>query len=312
MHRPTCPLARATLLAWLVSGLAHGADAPARCDAGAVDARHVQRTLDRDDASAGLEYGPHGGVVGLAPTAYACIAYDIGTDECLVRAIREEEIAVAIAGGDEERMPSWMRTSLIAAGRSPPPPFPTEPAALYDLPGLLTVHLDPQQIALVRCLAGTRLGRPLAEWNDPWIYQRGLVEDCEREARTVSHTGDTPLAARHLQEAALIVSRSQRLVDASLIYSDHAGRSPGAVAELLESALLRSAPARTPSMTTAGYALHKPNRVTVDLQPGADDVCRALNMLQGRAWHSLPPSLPEGSRSGCYLTTRGFRFEFGG
>ena len=65
-------------------------------------------------------------------------------------------------------------------------------------------------------------------------------------------------------------------------------------------------------MTNAGYELQRANRVTVDLQSGADDVCRALNMLQGRAWQSLPLSLPEGSHSGCYLTPRGFRVEFGG
>jgi hypothetical protein len=32
----------------------------------------------------------------------------------------------------------------------------------------------------VRCLAGTNLGRPLAEWDAPWVYQRGIVEQCEQ------------------------------------------------------------------------------------------------------------------------------------
>jgi hypothetical protein len=278
-----------------------------RCDASATGIEQSARILDT--TATGLEYGPHGGVAGLVPGTYVCVAYDAGADECLVRAIREDEIAAARADGNGGVEPGWMRASLDVVGAAA---VPDEPPNVYGLPGLLTVHLDPQQTALVRCLAGTRLGRPLSDWDDPWVYQRGIVEQCEQEARRASHTSNLPLQARHLQEAASILNGSQRVADANQLYSSHAGIYAGSVIELVSATTLRAPPQRTPAMTAAGYTLHRANRVTVDLAPGSDDVCRALNLLQGRAWQTLPAVLPNGSRSGCYLTARGFRFEFGG
>jgi hypothetical protein len=254
-----------------------------------------------------VEYGAHGGVVGLASGAYVCVAYDADTRECLVRAIREEEIVAAVEDQPGNATPGWMRTSL----RLGEPVIP-DPPNVYGLPGLLSVHLDPQQTALVRCLAGTHLGRSLETWDDPWVYQRGIVEQCEQESRRASRTSDLPLPARHLQEAALIFTGSQRLADANSMFSTYSGRYAVSTADLMGAAVLRTLPPQTPSMRPSGYALQRANRVTVELQPGADDVCRALNLLQGRAWQTLPAALPDGSRSGCYATAHGFRFEFGG
>jgi hypothetical protein len=310
MARQTGTAVRRMALLLVTLGVGSGSMATevrSSCDASSTGIDPSARILD--SAATGLEYGPHGGVAGLVSGAYVCVAFDAGTGECLVRAIREEEIATASADGNAGAEPGWMRASLDGAGAAA---VPGEPPNVYGLPGLLTVHLDPQQTALVRCLAGTRLGRPLAEWDDPWVYQRGIVEQCEEEARRASHTSDLPLAARHLQEAALILNGSQRVADANQLYSSHAGIYAGSVTELVSATTLRAPPSRTPAMTAAGYTLHRANRITVELQPGADDVCRALNLLQGRAWQTLPAALPDGSRSGCYLTPRGFRFEFGG
>jgi hypothetical protein len=67
-------------------------------------------------------------------------------------------------------------------------------------------------------------------------------------------------------------------------------------------------PGATPSMR-AGYRIDRGNTIVVELNPQAGDVCRALNLIHGRAWTEVPATPPEGARAYCYPTVNGFRFE---
>jgi hypothetical protein len=234
---------------------------------------------------------------------------------CILRAIDEQEIVFAIAEDEGELdLPAWMNTMhLQRAAYVAPPGLPN--GNEYGLPGLMTLDLDPRQVALVRCLANSPLGRPLFEWHDANVYARGIVQRCEAETRgagTSQVDAALPLAARHLQEAVAIVSAAQRVADANTLYSNFVGQYAGSTSDLTSSGtVMTGLPPRTPSMDRHGVVLERGNRLYVDLKPEAADVCRALNLLHGRVWSVVPTSLPEGALIGCHSTAHGFRFEYG-
>lgn len=261
-----------------------------------------------------VDYGPHGGVVGLPPGSYVCVVYDAHRRSCLVRAITEAEIVYAIAASESPNgPPGWMRASVELAVSAAAIGLPVD--NVYQLPGLMTASLSATQIAMVRCLANSDLGRPLPHWDGATVYRDGIVERCATENDFEGGTPSLPspvlpLAARHIQEAVAIVIAAQRLATANLSYSQYAGRFATSAGELLASAIVPSMPASTPLMTARGYVVDRGNRIVVDLKAQAVDVCRALNLIHGRPWVALPEALPAGYRAGCHPYGTGFRFEY--
>lgn len=268
------------------------------------------------EADEAVAYGPHGGVTDLAPGAYVCVVNDGAANRCLVRAIAEDEIVAALkADEDPFDAPIWMQASFGGDGLTdvPAPGLPLDNA--YGLPGLMTEQLDAGQIMLVRCLAGTKLGRALVQWDDPVLYQRGIVAQCEQEAttnrmETAAVPDMLPIPANPIQEAAIIRIAMQRLADANTRYSSYAGRFAASSHELVSGPILGTLPRATPSMTRVGFVIGPSNRIVVELNPASADVCRALNLLEGRYWLTVMPRLPPGARAGCYATTSGYRFEY--
>ena len=279
----------------------------------AVAANAVQAPA-RHVAGTDVDYGPHGGVIGLPPGSYVCVVYDARRRSCLVRAITEAEIDYAIATeGDPHGPPGWMRASLDLAVSASAIGLPVD--NVYSLPGLMTDNLSTTQVAMVRCLANSGLGRALPQWDDADIYREGVVERCSAENQFDGGTQGLPdpvlpLAARHIQEAVLIVIVAQQLATANVSYFEYAGRFAGNAGELISSALLPSMPASTPLMTARGYVVERGNRILVDLTEQGTDVCRALNLIHGRPWTALPGALPAGYRAGCYPSGNGYRFEY--
>lgn len=265
-------------------------------------------------AASDVDYGPHGGVVGLPPGSYVCVVYDARRRSCLVRAIAEAEIVSAIEASESPGgTPGWMRASLDVAVSAAAVGLPLDNA--YQLPGLMTGNLSAIQVAMVRCLANSDLGRALSQWDDASIYRAGIVERCAAENGFAGGTPGLPdpmlpLAARHIQEAVLIVIATQRLATANLSYAQYAGRFAGSAGELLASSVIPAMPASTPSMTARGYFVDRGNRIVADLEAQAVDVCRALNLIHGRPWVALPDALPAGYHAGCYPHGKGFRFEY--
>lgn len=261
----------------------------------------------------GVHYGAHGGVTGLAPGAYVCVVHDDAANRCLVRAIDEAEILLALADDESEYgPPGWMRAryddsqrhaqSLSSVG------LPLENSR--GLPGLMTEDLDTDQLALVQCLSHTKLGRRLEQWSDPTVYLGGIVARCELEVRAGMGGEATllPLAARFIQEAAEIDVAAHRIADAGRTYASHAGRPALNTLELAGSSVLERIPVATPSMRGT-YDIVGGTTVSVELKAQAADVCRALNLIHGRVWIAIPSSMPEGGRAGCYVTPKGFRFD---
>jgi hypothetical protein len=265
-------------------------------------------------ANTDVEYGPHGGVIGLPAGSYVCVVYDARRRSCLVRAITEAEINYAVAAdGDPNGPPGWMRASLDLAVSAAAIGLPVD--NVYQLPGLMTDNLSANQVAMVRCLANSGLGRALPQWDDASIYRNGIIERCAAENEFEGGTPSLPspvlpLAARHIQEAVLIVIVAQQLATANATYFEYAGRYAGHAGELISGALLPAMPASTPLMTARGYVVERGNRIVVDLRAQGTDVCRALNLIHGRPWAALPGAFPAGYRAGCYPSGGGYRFEF--
>jgi hypothetical protein len=267
-----------------------------------------------EPGAAGLKFGTHGGAEGVPAGTYACIVYDDGGSRCLVRAISEAELAAARNPERNLGAPIWMRASFEVTNAPVANGAETPVENAFGLPGLMTTDLSADQTALVRCLANSKLALPLEEWNDPAIYQSGIVETCRQETSggSARDSAALPLAVQSIQEAASIILSAQRLADANALYSNYAGRYATSAPELIAGSLLNALPLATPSMTRSGYVLQRQNRVVVQLKSEAVDVCRALNLMQGRAWATVPASLPVGARSGCYPSEGGFRFVFQG
>jgi len=265
-----------------------------------------------------VAYGPHGGVIHLAPGAYVCVVNDEAVNRCLVRAITEDEIAAARKADEEPTgSPMWMQASFNGEPITsvPVPGLPLD--NVFGLPGLMTEQLDAGQVLLVRCLAGTKLGRMLVQWDDPVLYRRGIVEQCEHEAaanslQTAAVPDMLPIPANPLQEAAIIRIAMQQLADANALYSSYAGRFATSTLELVSGPILGTLPRSTPSMSRIGFVIAPSNRIVVELRPESADVCRALNLLEGRYWLTVMPRLPPGARAGCYPTSSGYRFEYQG
>jgi hypothetical protein len=304
-------VATVVLCGSFVLRVATGSDLPP------VDSAATANAVEAPDAretDADVEYGPHGGVTGLPAGSYVCVVYDARRRTCLVRAITEAEIEYAIAAeGDPNGPPRWMRASLDLAVSAAAIGLPVDNA--YQLPGLMTDNLGATQAAMVRCLANSGLGRALPQWDDESIYRQGVIERCAAENEFEGGTPSLPspvlpLAARHIQEAVLIVIVAQQLATANVSYFQYAGRFAGYAGELISSALLPAMPASTPLMTARGYVVEPGNRIVVDLKAQGTDVCRALNLIHGRPWTTLPGALPAGYRAGCYPSRSGYRFDF--
>ena len=309
-RRLSGPMSEALIIACLFSAASLRASHAGEVAASEGPSNSSARALIEDST---IVHGAHGGVVGLPPGSYVCVLADDARDRCILRAIDEQEIVLAIAEDEGELdLPAWMNTMRVRRAAYVAPPGLPE-SNEYRLPGLMTLDLDPRQVALVRCLANSQLGRPLFEWHDASVYARGIVARCEAEthgAGTNQVDGALPLAPRHLQEAVAIASAAQRVADANMLYANFVGQYAGSAFDLTSGAVMAGLPPRTASMDRHGVVLERGNRLYVDLKPEAVDVCRALNLLHGRIWSVVPTSLPDGALIGCHSTARGFRFEY--